>query len=119
MGLDNYLRFAFALVLVIGLIAVVAWLARRFGLAPRISAGRSKRRRLSIIEVCPIDGKRRLVLVRRDEREHLILLGINGDLVVERQIEADSPRFDVTPANEDSDETDGLAPPTRQRESGS
>ena len=33
MGFDTYIRFALALVLVVGLIALIAWLVRRFGLA--------------------------------------------------------------------------------------
>jgi hypothetical protein len=33
-----------------------------------------------------MDGKRRLVLIRRDGVEHLVLLGAAGDLVIERGI---------------------------------
>ncbi len=39
--------------------------------------------RLSISEYYEIDKTRRLVLVRRDEVEHLILIGGNQDVVVE------------------------------------
>jgi flagellar protein FliO/FliZ len=41
------------------------------------------KKRLSVLEVLPIDGKRRLVLLRRDAAEHLVLLGIGGDLLIE------------------------------------
>jgi flagellar protein FliO/FliZ len=47
---------------------------------------RGTRRRLSIVEVLPIDGKRRLVLLRRDDVEHLVLIGTHDDLVVESAI---------------------------------
>jgi len=90
MDLDAYLRFALALVLVIGLIALIAWLARRFGLAQRLAPGTGtprKYRRLAVVEVCPVDGRRRLVLVRRDGIEHLIMLSAAGSgFVVERGI---------------------------------
>lgn len=41
-------------------------------------------RRLAVVEVLPVDDRRRLVLVRRDGAEHLLLVGgPGGDLVVE------------------------------------
>lgn len=90
MDLESYLRFVLALVAVLGLIGLIAWAARRFGLVPggAISAGRG--RRLVVVESLAVDGKRRLVLVRRDDREHLLLLGAGtgSDLVVERDIAA-------------------------------
>ncbi len=33
-----------------------------------------------------VDAKRRLVLIRRDDQEHLVLLGVNRDLVVESNV---------------------------------
>ena len=90
MGFDTYIRFALALVLVVGLIALIAWLVRRFGLAGKLSPGAgtpSGRKRLSVVEACSVDARRRLVLVRRDNQEHLILLTGNGSgVVVERGI---------------------------------
>ena len=83
MSLDAYGRFLLALIFVVALILVIAWLARRFGLGGRfIAAGAT--RRLAILEVLPLDGKRRLVLLKRDGVEHLVLLGQQSDLVIER-----------------------------------
>ena len=82
MGLDTYLRFLIALVFVVAMIGALAWIVRRFGWANRFVAPAGKKR-LSVLEVLPIDGKRRLVLLRRDTVEHLVLLGIAGDLVIE------------------------------------
>ena len=88
MGFDTYLRFIMVLVLVIGMIGFIAWLVRRFGLLNRIAPGSSVKngeRRLAVIESCPVDGKRRLVLVRRDQTEHLLLLtGTGSGVVIER-----------------------------------
>jgi len=39
-------------------------------------------RRLSILETLPLDIRRRLVLVKCDESEHLLLLGTHEDVVV-------------------------------------
>ena len=49
-----------------------------------------KGQRLGISEYHEIDKTRRLVLVRRDETEHLILIGGAHDLVVESGISLDS-----------------------------
>jgi flagellar protein FliO/FliZ len=102
MSLENYLQALLALVFVLALIGALAALARRFGFgtaAPRV-AGR--RRRLQVVEVTNLDARRRLVLVRRDEALHLILLGANSELLVERGIA--SPTAAGAGANDDSAE---------------
>lgn len=88
MDLASYLRFAAALVLVLGLIGVAAWAARRFGFVKGLPMAGGRGRRLDVVEVGAIDTKRRLVLVRRDGVEHLLLLGPAGDTVVESGIAA-------------------------------
>jgi flagellar protein FliO/FliZ len=88
MGLDTYLRFLIALVFVVAMIGALAWVVRRFGWGSRFVAPAGKKR-LSVLEVLPIDGKRRLVLLRRDAAEHLILLGLDGDLLIETTIAAE------------------------------
>src|SRR5487761_1194889 len=77
-----YVWYFAALLLVVGLIFSLAWAARRLGLMGRLATA-GGRRRLAIVEVLPLDGKRRLVLLRRDGAEHLVLLGLTGDIVVE------------------------------------
>ena len=89
MDLENYFRFLAALILVIALIGAAAWVARRLGLAGRLpSAGGRAARRLGVIEYMALDPKTRLVLVRRDQTEHLLMLGAAGPIVVERGIDA-------------------------------
>jgi flagellar protein FliO/FliZ len=90
MSLDLYSRFLLALIFVIALIAGLAWLARRFGVAGRIGAARAGRR-LAVIESAALDGKRRLVLIRRDDTEHLVLVGAETALVIESGIRAPRP----------------------------
>jgi flagellar protein FliO/FliZ len=87
MGVIELARFAGALVLVLGLIFLCALAARRGGLIPTGRAGR-RAGRIGVVESVALDAKRRLVLVRRDDREHLVVLGPAGDLVVERAIPA-------------------------------
>ncbi len=87
-----YLRAVLALLLVLGLIVLTAYLLRRFGgggagLAGRLGQARGKRR-LAIVEVTAIDARRRLILARRDATEHLILVGGPNDLLIESGIAA-------------------------------
>lgn len=88
MSLVDYLRFVAALIFVLGLIGLLYWLVRRYGVQGLGSFGVSgpASGRLQVVESRPIDPRRRLVLVRRDSVEHLLLLGTEGDLVVERGI---------------------------------
>jgi flagellar protein FliO/FliZ len=86
MDLIAYGRFLAAFLFVLGLIALVAWLARRFRLGTGATAGAA--RRLAVLETLPLDGRRKLVLIRRDGTEHLLLLGTDGSRVVEGGIAA-------------------------------
>ena len=86
MELTQYFQFVLALVFVLAMIFAIAAAARRFGLTPRVTGARNAPRRLSIVEVLTIDAKRRLILVRRDNAEHLILLGSSADLLLESAI---------------------------------
>ncbi|HOV05172.1 MAG TPA: flagellar biosynthetic protein FliO, partial [Kaistiaceae bacterium] len=80
-------QFIFALIFVLLLIAIGAFLLRRFA-AVRFGAtsGRSRQPRLAIMDAAPIDTRRRLVLIRRDNIEHLLLIGGPSDVVVEQNI---------------------------------
>jgi flagellar protein FliO/FliZ len=81
------LTFFFAFVAVLALIGVAAWLVRRFA-TNRLGANTNRGRmpRLAVIDAAAVDGRRRLVLVRRDNIEHLIMIGGPTDIVVESNI---------------------------------
>ena len=80
------IRAVLALVLVLGLIGGATWAARRFGPAMWFGARAKATRSLGVIESLPLDARHRLVLVRRGERNHLLLIGPNHSLVVEDSI---------------------------------
>jgi flagellar protein FliO/FliZ len=79
-------RAILALVLVLGLIGAAAWAARRFGPAMLFAAKPKGQRSLGVIETLSLDARHRLVLVRRDDRQHLLLIGPGQSLVVEQSI---------------------------------
>jgi len=74
--------------LVTGVLLLLAWLIRKSGVFGGGVRAAGRTRRLALIEVRPIDGQRKLVLVRRDDVEHLLMIGGNRDLVVEAGIPA-------------------------------
>lgn len=87
MDLVDIARFILSFVVVIGLIGGLAWVLRRYG-AGRIATAGGRKGRLGVVEVAIIDARRRLVLVRRDDVEHLLLLSATGETVVETGIGA-------------------------------
>lgn len=95
-----YIRFIASLVLVLGLMMALLWALRRFGLGGMVARPGS-RRRLAVVETMVVDSRRRLVLVRRDETEHLLLVGGTHDLVVEAGIAAPSFERAIREANEE------------------
>lgn len=80
-------KFAAAFVFVISLMYLLSWILKRSGLSGA-SFTPSAKRRLKMVEYLPLDGRRRLVLVRCDDREHLLVLGPQGETVVENNIPA-------------------------------
>ena len=79
-------RFFIAFLIVLALIGLTAWLVRRFGANRLEAAARGRQPRLAVIDAATVDGRRRLVLIRRDNIEHLLMIGGPTDLVVEPNI---------------------------------
>ncbi|MEW9854528.1 FliO/MopB family protein [Novosphingobium sp. M1R2S20] len=90
--MDTYalLRTLGALATVLGLLAGALWAVRRFGIRlPNRIGGGDGTRRLEVIERTMIDGRRSVALLRRDGREHLILLSPEGNVLLEAGIVRD------------------------------
>lgn len=89
-GGDTFLTVLLALVIVVILIVLGVWALKLvFNATGRASRGRAKR--LAVIDATPVDQKRQLVLVRRDNVEHLLLIGGSQDLLVESSIFSGPP----------------------------
>lgn len=80
-------RFFIAFLVVLALIGLTAWVVRRFG-ANRLggASARGRQPRLAVIDAASVDGRRRLVLIRRDNIEHLLMIGGPTDVVIEPNI---------------------------------
>lgn len=82
-----YIKCLSAFVFVIAVMLLLSWVLKKAGVAGAMLQ-RADKRRLKIVEFLPIDHKHRLVLVRRDDREHLLVLGPDSETVIESGIVA-------------------------------
>lgn len=84
------LRFILAFAFVVGLIGLSAFALKRYSrtaagalLLGQMTVKPVKDARLDIVEIRQLDARRRLLLVRRDDTEHLLLLAEGRELVIE------------------------------------
>jgi flagellar protein FliO/FliZ len=84
--LPTPVNFVIAFVFVLLLIGAAAWLVRRFGATRTETASRGRQPRLAVVDFAAIDGRRKLVIIRRDNVEHLVMIGGPSDVVVETNI---------------------------------
>src|SRR5262245_19268984 len=96
------------IILVIVLIVIRIVKSMTFGTF--VAGGRNRKTRLAVMDAAAVDSQRRLVLVRRDDVEHLILIGGPTDVVVERDIKLHQMARRPAPAGE--------PPPASQRQAG-
>src|SRR5690348_10162078 len=95
------LKFVIAFVLVLGFIGGGAYFLRRFGGGAFNAATlRGRQPRLAVIDAAAVDGRRRLVLIRRDNVEHLIMIGGPTDVVVESNIVRATAAREAAPVRE-------------------
>lgn len=81
-------RVLIVLIVVIVMIVAIAYFVRRYG-ADRLggAATRGRQPRLAVVDQFHMpDGRRQLVIVRRDNVEHLVMIGGPTDIVVEQNI---------------------------------
>ena len=85
MSFLDFARAILGLAFTLGLIGLAAWALRRYApqLMARLQAERGERR-LKVIETLVLDPARRLVLVRVDQEERLLLLGEGKELIEPR-----------------------------------
>jgi flagellar protein FliO/FliZ len=91
-GMPLPVQFFLAFIIVFGLLGALLWAIKRFG-AGRLGGGglRGRQPRLAVIDYASVDGRRRLILVRRDNVEHLVMIGGPVDVVVEANIVRAAP----------------------------
>src|SRR5262249_28364866 len=84
--LPTPVNFVIAFVVVLLLIGAATWLVRRFGVSRIDLAARGRQPRLAVIDSAAVGNRRKLVIIRRDNIEHLLMIGGPTDVVVETNI---------------------------------
>ncbi len=87
--------WALAVILLLAIV-YVAWLVWRRLQGPAVKRGKGKR--IGVVEAHNIGKERQLLLVRRDDVEHLVLIGGENDLVIETGIEMEEEAAPVVHA---------------------
>lgn len=87
---NTLLNSAFALGIVLVLIVLGLWVLKLF---TRAGAGMGgvRNARLKVVDSVTVDGKRQVLIIRRDNVEHLVMTGGPQDLVIESGIAAPEP----------------------------
>ena len=65
---------------------IVLWLMRNRASSPFVRGGRNRQPRLQVLDAAAVDARRRIVLIRRDNVEHLVMIGGPTDIVIESGI---------------------------------
>jgi flagellar protein FliO/FliZ len=84
--MDTLLDPRFFIIFPVALVVTVGgfWLIRRlFGTPLRTAMTRRRQPRLGVIDAAAVDERRRLMLIRHDNVEHLLMIGGPRDIVVE------------------------------------
>lgn len=86
-GQGTTLLMAIAIVAVALLaLAAVFWLIKGRSSSTFIRGGRARQPRLAVLDAAAVDTRRRIVLIRRDDVEHLVMIGGPTDVVIESRI---------------------------------
>ncbi|HUU67830.1 MAG TPA: hypothetical protein VMW57_11220 [Methyloceanibacter sp.] len=88
MEFDSLILALAAFLFAVAVVALLVWAFKTFFLGKSSSANflRPREKRLGVVETATVDAKRKLLLVRHDDVEHLLIVGGPVDLVIETGI---------------------------------
>ncbi len=86
-GNSSAIQLVIMTLALVAVIALIVWLFRWLAGFSSKRANRAGKPRLSVVDVAAVDDKRHLVLVRRDNTEHLVMVGGGSDVLIESGIE--------------------------------
>lgn len=84
--LPQVVRLLLALAFVIALMGGLSLILKKIGM-PGTPNTPLKKRRLRIVESLPLDARRRAILLQCYDKQHLVILGANGETVLKTDIE--------------------------------
>ncbi len=111
-AVNPIVAYVIIFIVIVLAIYIIIRIARKLLGGTYVAGGKSRHLRLAIMDATPVDSHRRLVLVRRDDVEHLILIGGPTDVVVEQNIKLAKQS---TQRQEPDPMPAPLTPPTAER----
>ncbi|MGB3388560.1 MAG: hypothetical protein WBA88_11315 [Pseudaminobacter sp.] len=102
-GYSAAILWTFAALILLLIVLIIVKLVRSLTFGTFVAGGRNRKARLAVMDATAVDSNRRLVLVRRDDIEHLLLIGGASDIVVERDIRLAQQRRPVLSGNDSHD----------------
>jgi len=104
-------KFGVAFIVVLAVLGVGGYLMRRLSAGKLAALGpRGRQQRLAVIDTASVDGRRHLVLIRRDNVEHLLLIGGPTDVVIEPSIDRNGAAATAPAAARETKAAAGTAP---------
>jgi hypothetical protein len=112
-ALSGPVKYFIAFTVIFALLALLALVLRRLTggrlAMPAQERGRTRQPRLGIVDVYDLDRQRQLILLRRDNVEHLLLIGGPNDVIVETNIvRMGGARLPATPIEPSFERADAL-----------
>ncbi|WP_298983934.1 flagellar biosynthetic protein FliO [uncultured Roseibium sp.] len=89
-GVTQAIAVVLALAVVLLLFSLFIFILKRL-MGARAPQNRNRQPRIAVMDSASVDARRRLILIRRDNIEHLLLVGGPSDVVVEQNIVRNSP----------------------------
>lgn len=102
-GYTMAIFWTFGALLLLLVLLLIVKLVRSMTFGTFVAGGRNRKTRLAVMDATAVDSHRRLVLVRRDDIEHLLLIGGPTDVVVERDIRLGQQRRVAQPSESGRD----------------
>jgi flagellar protein FliO/FliZ len=98
--LSPILRLGLALGVVLLLMYGLSFLLKKLGLSAMPAAKTGNARRLSLVDSLVLDARRRLVILKCDESEYVVILSTSGETVLEvRKTSVDSSAKPAPPSS--------------------
>jgi flagellar biogenesis protein FliO len=107
---NRFLVAALGVSLALLCLFIVLWILRNRAPSPFVRGGRNRQPRLQVLDAAAIDTRRRIVLIRRDNVEHLVMIGGPTDLVIESGIGDERPYLSARPVTHQTEEEQSTLP---------
>ena len=85
-GYVDFNRMVIALIFVLSLILLGMYLVKRFGKGWGLQHIPMNKRRMQILESISLGPKQRIIIVKRDDKEHVLIVGHDSATVLETDI---------------------------------